>query len=175
MKTWFLTTITSLPALQEAFEFCRGMLETEKIRTYWSFGLNFEPRATGCSVTRSLLFHFWHGVALRQSAFAKSCKQAPSTNSDLHPVSGNLNFPLVYFNFLADKTIGTILDETSASLSLSPNLSDIQILAASSGGVSFDKTCPSNGSYDFWGFTLNSTLQTTEMEAASHSASKASN
>ncbi len=71
------------------------------------------------------------------------------------------------FNFLADKTIGTILDETSASLTLSPNLSDIQILAASKGGVSFDKTCPSNGSYDFWGFTLNSTLQTTEIQTTS--------
>ena len=69
------------------------------------------------------------------------------------------------FNLLADKTIGTMLDESSASLTLSPNLSDIQILAASSGGVSFDKTCPSNGSYDFWDLTLNSTLQLNNIQA----------
>ncbi len=68
------------------------------------------------------------------------------------------------FNLLADKTIGTMLDETSTSLTLSPNLSDIQVLAASSGGVSFYKTCPSNGSYDFWGLTLNSTLQINDIQ-----------
>jgi hypothetical protein len=71
------------------------------------------------------------------------------------------------FNFLEDKTIGTIQDEIITSISSSANLSDIQILAASRGGVSNDKTCPSKGKYDFWSFTLNSTLQTNEIQATS--------
>jgi hypothetical protein len=69
------------------------------------------------------------------------------------------------FNFLTDKTIGTSQDEALASLSLGLNLYDIQVLAASSGSVSNDKVCPSNGIYDLWDFTLSSTLQTNDIKA----------
>jgi hypothetical protein len=64
------------------------------------------------------------------------------------------------FNFLGDKTLGTSQDEIGLSLQLSPNLSDIRVLAASKGGITNDKTCSCKGKYDFWGFSLSSTLQT---------------
>jgi hypothetical protein len=67
------------------------------------------------------------------------------------------------FNFLGDKTLGTSQDEIGLSLQLSPNLSDIRILAASKGGITNDKTCSCKGKYDFWGFSLSSTLQTNDI------------
>jgi hypothetical protein len=70
------------------------------------------------------------------------------------------------FNFLTDKTIGTSQDEVLTSLRSSLNLSDIQILAASSGGISNDKACPSKGLYDLWGCTFSTTLQTNDIKAS---------
>ena len=71
------------------------------------------------------------------------------------------------FNFLADKTIGTFQDEIGFTLNLSPNLPDIQILAASKGGNINDKTCPNNGKYDFWGFSINATLEAIDIQSSS--------
>ncbi len=70
------------------------------------------------------------------------------------------------FNVLADKTINTPQDEALTYLSLSSNLSDIQLLAATEAGDSHDKTCPTNGAIDLWGLTLNSTLEVKEIQSS---------
>jgi hypothetical protein len=70
------------------------------------------------------------------------------------------------FNFLIDKTINTPQDETLTYLSLSSNLLDIQLLAATDAGDLFDKSCPTNGAIDLWGLTLNSTLEVKEIQTS---------
>jgi hypothetical protein len=71
------------------------------------------------------------------------------------------------FNLLANKTIGTYQDEIGFTLHLSPNLSDVRILASSKGGNTNDKTCANNGKYDFWGFSLNATLEVNDCQSTS--------
>lgn len=73
----------------------------------------------------------------------------------------------VNFNFLEDKTIGTMQDEIGLTLKLSPNLSDLQVRAASKGGSINDKSCPNFGKYDFWGFSLNSSLEVNDIQSTS--------
>jgi Secretion system C-terminal sorting domain len=70
------------------------------------------------------------------------------------------------FNFLMDKTINTPQDEALTYLSLNSNLSDIQLLAATDAGDSYDKSCPTNGAIDLWGLTLNSTLEVKENQTS---------
>jgi hypothetical protein len=71
------------------------------------------------------------------------------------------------FNFLMDKTINTPQDEALTYLSLNSNLSDIQLLAATDAGDSYDKSCPTNGAIDLWGLTLNSTLEVNDIQTSS--------
>lgn len=68
------------------------------------------------------------------------------------------------FNFIADQTLGTTLDDNVVDLFMDPNATNISILANSSGSAQNDKTCVGNGGYDIWGLTLNSTLQTNEIQ-----------
>jgi hypothetical protein len=50
---------------------------------------------------------------------------------------------------------------------LEQNAIYINVLASSSGGAQNDKSCPGNGAFDIWGFTLNSTLQTKDIPSTS--------
>jgi hypothetical protein len=68
------------------------------------------------------------------------------------------------FNFIADQTLGTTLDDNVVDLFMDPNATNISILANSSGSAQNDKTCVGNGGYDIWGLTLNSTLQTNDIQ-----------
>ena len=61
------------------------------------------------------------------------------------------------FNFIADKTLGTTSNDNVADFSLDQNAINISILAYSSGPAQNDKTCPSNGGFDIWGISLQST------------------
>ena len=100
-------------------------------------------------------------IAVNSNSNSNQFKTAPNLGEfDIWMYALDANF-----NFLTDKTIGTSQDEALTSLQLGLNFSDIQILAASSGGVSNDKVCPSNGLYDLWYFKLNSTLQINDIKA----------
>lgn len=71
------------------------------------------------------------------------------------------------FNFLADKTINTPQDEQLSSLRLSSNLSSIQLVVGSEASDSFDKNCPSSGTFDLWGLSLQSTLEANDIQSTS--------
>jgi len=70
------------------------------------------------------------------------------------------------FNFIADQTLGTTLDDNVVDLFMDPNATIISILANSSGSAQNDKTCVGNGGYDIWGLTLNSTLEVKEIQTS---------
>jgi hypothetical protein len=71
------------------------------------------------------------------------------------------------FNFIADQTLGTTSDDNVVDLFMDPNATIISILANSSGSAQNDKTCVGNGGYDIWGISLNSTLQTNDIQTSS--------
>jgi hypothetical protein len=62
------------------------------------------------------------------------------------------------FNLIADKTIGTNRTEHAISLRLNPNASELHVLAWSNGDAVNDKTCPTKGDHDYWGFQMNASL-----------------
>jgi energy-coupling factor transporter ATP-binding protein EcfA2 len=70
------------------------------------------------------------------------------------------------FNFIADQTLGTTLDDNVVDLIMDPNTTNNSILANSSGSAQNDKTCLGNGGYDIWGLTLNSTLEVKENQTS---------
>ncbi len=71
------------------------------------------------------------------------------------------------FNFIADQTLGTTSDDNVVDFELEQNAANISVLASSNGSAQNDKTCPGNGAFDIWGFTLNSTLQTKDIPSTS--------
>jgi hypothetical protein len=71
------------------------------------------------------------------------------------------------FNFIADQTLGTTLDDNVVDFELEQNALYINVLACSGGGAENDKSCPGNGGFDLWGFSLSSTLQTKDIPTIS--------